>query len=89
MNQSNSLPPTGGRRRYLLPAATVALLVLFVAGLTYGLTHTSQSLAGQGGPSSLSGNGIAAPEFTGIVAWENSQPLTLQALRGKVVLVDF
>ncbi|VVD84526.1 thioredoxin [Pandoraea communis] len=31
----------------------------------------------------------AAPEFTGVDNWLNSQPLTLQQLRGKVVLVDF
>ncbi|HEY0119894.1 MAG TPA: cytochrome c biogenesis protein DipZ [Cellulomonas sp.] len=30
-----------------------------------------------------------APELAGITAWLNSQPLTLAALRGKVVLVDF
>src|SRR3982074_2776203 len=30
-----------------------------------------------------------APEFTGIEKWLNSEPLTLQQLRGKVVLVDF
>jgi len=30
-----------------------------------------------------------APEFTGIEKWLNSDPLTLQQLRGKVVLVDF
>ncbi len=31
----------------------------------------------------------AAPELTGITAWINSQPTTLAALRGKVVLVHF
>ena len=31
----------------------------------------------------------AAPEFTGIDKWLNSEPLTLAQLRGKVVLVDF
>lgn len=31
----------------------------------------------------------AAPAFSGIEAWLNSPPLTMQALRGKVVLVDF
>jgi thiol-disulfide isomerase/thioredoxin len=31
----------------------------------------------------------AAPEFTGIDRWLNSAPLTMQQLRGKVVLVDF
>lgn len=30
-----------------------------------------------------------APEFTGIVDWIGSDPLTLEALRGKVVLIDF
>jgi cytochrome c biogenesis protein CcdA/thiol-disulfide isomerase/thioredoxin len=30
-----------------------------------------------------------APEITGIARWVNSEPLTLQELRGKVVLVDF
>ena len=30
-----------------------------------------------------------APELTGIDIWINSKPLTLESLRGKVVLVDF
>lgn len=30
-----------------------------------------------------------APEFTGLDGWLNSQPLTIQGLQGKVVLVDF
>ena len=30
-----------------------------------------------------------APEFTGIDNWINSPPLTMQSLRGKVVLVEF
>jgi len=30
-----------------------------------------------------------APEFAGIDKWLNSSPLTMQQLRGKVVLVDF
>jgi cytochrome c biogenesis protein CcdA/thiol-disulfide isomerase/thioredoxin len=33
--------------------------------------------------------GYHAPEFSGIVAWLNSEPLTMAQLRGKVVLVDF
>lgn len=31
----------------------------------------------------------AAPSFAGIASWINSQPLTMQQLKGKVVLVDF
>ena len=30
-----------------------------------------------------------APEFQGIVQWLNSQPLTMEGQRGKVVLIDF
>lgn len=32
---------------------------------------------------------VSAPDFTGIDAWINSPPLTLAALRGHVVLIDF
>lgn len=35
------------------------------------------------------GDASKAPEFAGIEQWLNSPPLTLSALRGKVVLVDF
>lgn len=35
------------------------------------------------------GKPYAAPEFAGIDAWINSQPLTMQRLKGKVVLIDF
>ena len=34
-------------------------------------------------------NPYPAPEFAGIKNWLNSKPLTLSALRGKVVLIDF
>ena len=30
-----------------------------------------------------------APEFTGLVGWLNSEPLTIAGLRGRVVLIDF
>ena len=33
--------------------------------------------------------GDSASEFTGIVQWLNSEPLTMEELRGRVVLVDF
>lgn len=32
---------------------------------------------------------IRAPEFAGLGPWHNSQPLTMEGLKGKVVLVDF
>jgi hypothetical protein len=30
-----------------------------------------------------------APEFTDVTAWVNSKPLTMKALKGKVVVVHF
>ena len=33
--------------------------------------------------------GDSAPEFAGVERWINSEPLTMEGLRGKVVLVDF
>jgi len=33
--------------------------------------------------------GNLAPEFSGIDAWITSDPLTMEALRGQVVLIDF
>jgi len=32
---------------------------------------------------------IRAPDFAGIITWINSGPLTMDELKGKVVLVDF
>jgi len=37
--------------------------------------------------SSLAGN--RAPEFSQIQGWLNTQPLTLEGLKGKVVLLEF
>jgi thiol-disulfide isomerase/thioredoxin len=33
--------------------------------------------------------GKPAPEFSGIVGWKNGEPVTLEQLRGKVVILDF
>lgn len=54
-----------------------------LAALTVLAAVTSTASAG-----ALS-KSVAAPEFSGIEKWLNSEPLTLQQLRGKVVLVDF
>jgi thiol-disulfide isomerase/thioredoxin len=76
-------------------AAALAALVLVVAlaialypvvtGGGGGLSLTESTDT----QSSVPASGPAAPEFVGIVDWENSPPLTLASLRGKVVLVDF
>lgn len=40
-------------------------------------------------PLQASAEAPKAPEFTGITHWINSEPLTMEELRGKVVLIDF
>lgn len=65
--------------RMYLRAALVAIAIGAVYFIGNGARAFSAPLA----------NGSAAPEFTGISQWLNSPPLSMQALRGKVVLVDF
>lgn len=45
-------------------------------------SQSAQLIGGLGSP-------YAAPDIAGITAWINSQPLTMQQLKGKVVLIDF
>ena len=75
-------------------AAALAALILLVALAiaVYPLVTGGGGLSlprGSDIQSSLPASGPAAPEFAGIVDWENSPSLTLASLRGKVVLVDF
>jgi thiol-disulfide isomerase/thioredoxin len=66
---------------------TFSIVALAAAAAAFGLaSHFASPAAAQ--TVSASAN-QTAPEFTGIDKWFNSQPLTLQQLRGKVVLVDF
>jgi thiol-disulfide isomerase/thioredoxin len=61
--------------------ATAAVLTA-AAGMTAIITSTTTQAATMAKP-------VAAPEFAGIDTWLNSPPLSMQQLRGKVVLVDF
>lgn len=54
--------------------------LLLIAGLLLGVVSPAATVASPP---------ATAPEFTGIVKWFNSPPLTLAGLRGKVVLIDF
>ncbi|GGP28148.1 thioredoxin family protein [Silvimonas amylolytica] len=60
-----------------IAALTASLIGAFV--IASGASASGQTVA----------SNSAAPEFTGINQWINSPPLTLNKLRGKVVLVDF
>lgn len=64
--------------------AVAALLATSVVGALAVSLGPTLSRAASTGPTSPA----AAPEFTGIDNWLNSDPLTLAQLRGKVVLVD-
>lgn len=52
------------------------------------LTAVTLAFAAQAGAATQRDLG-AAPAFTGIDKWINSEPKTIESLRGKVVLVDF
>ena len=67
----------------LVAALAIAVYPLVGGGRGLSLTGTTNT------QSSIPASGPAAPKFIGIVDWENSPPLTLSSLRGKVVLVDF
>ncbi|MES3024303.1 MAG: thioredoxin family protein [Pseudomonadota bacterium] len=61
----------------------------FLKTLAAAATLAGAALASGGAAGGALMTGKAAPEFTGIDKWLNSEPLTMQQLGGKVVLVDF
>jgi len=66
-------------RGVVLAAAAVALLV----------AATALGPSWRAGEASAREPARLAPEFTGIERWRNSEPLSMAALRGQVVLVEF
>lgn len=68
----------------MFKAAAIALLLLTTAMPAARADDANSSPAIR-----LAQTGNKAPEFTGLSNWFNSEPLTISALRGKVVLVDF
>lgn len=64
------------RYRWLLPRLALLLTL-------------SSSLPALAAPSTIPADAPAAPALPGITRWINSPPLTMRALRGRVVLVDF
>lgn len=80
MTSRISSPTSFQRRTFLASAASVAAAVVAPA-----FTHA----AGPAVQAATLPDFGAAPEFTGIERWLNSEPLTMDQLRGRVVLVDF
>ncbi|KPJ35674.1 thioredoxin [Burkholderia multivorans] len=70
----------------MLPRFRTAAFV-FALAATAGLAAFAGTGDEAGTMTSLAGS--RAPELAGIERWHNSAPLTLDRLRGKVVLVDF
>ena len=75
---------------------TLVAGVVLSAALVYALRNQGASigeLSNNAATGSASGSplpvGPMAPDFAGITGWLNSPPLSLTALAGKVVLVDF
>ena len=78
--------------RWIAASASLVLvtaLAIAVYPLVTGKGGLDLILPSTDSQASLPAAGPAAPEFSGIVDWENSPPLTIASLRGKVVLVDF
>ena len=68
-----------------------ALVAVIVAVVVLTVVHPSSPPAASSTPGSVFpvSQRPAAPDFTGIAGWINSQPLTISQLRGHVVLIDF
>src|SRR5438132_986832 len=77
--------------RYRLALALVGALAAAAIVVLVVKSPSPPSLAGTAGSAGVlpPDQRAAAPEFTGIEQWVNTNPLTLQRLHGKVVLVDF
>jgi thiol-disulfide isomerase/thioredoxin len=76
----------------LKTTATIALVVTAVASSAAAIANLVASPAASNAAGSVANQAThsnTAPEFIGIGKWLNSDPLTMQQLRGKVVLVDF
>ncbi|HVL89091.1 MAG TPA: redoxin domain-containing protein, partial [Actinomycetota bacterium] len=75
------------RRDPRIVAAVVALLVA-VGVAAFRITASGSNRPGRAGDTLLFRND-PAPELVGLSQWFNAEPMTLKALRGKVVLIDF
>jgi thiol-disulfide isomerase/thioredoxin len=86
------------RARALLPYTqrlqrvfgVVVIAVAVVLHLRYDVALAAKAMGDVAeSPVATLGDYGEAPEFAAVDAWLNSAPLTMQGLRGKVVLVDF
>ncbi|WP_423598473.1 thioredoxin family protein [Roseateles sp. MS654] len=74
-------------RSSVLPLLLAGAAAAAAVALSLPATTTDASAASLLGGAGM--NGKPAPAFDGIQTWINSPPLSMDSLRGKVVLVDF
>lgn len=75
-----------------LPLRTTAMKLrssTLLAAVAIAATVVLVTLAAPPAIGTPAAHPVAAPDFQGIATWQNSPPLAMQGLRGKVVLVDF
>ncbi len=77
-----------------MTAGLVTVVAVVAAAVALSVAHRPGSVAnllGNAGRPSLvaAADAPVAPALAGVTAFDNTAPLTMQALRGKVVLVDF
>lgn len=97
MNHLGLLKRHAARLRQALGAVIVIMALLIYSGADIRLIAAldapavteTHGIADENGLINALQAPYAAPEITGIESWMNSPPLTLTALRGKVVLIDF
>jgi len=81
-------------RRAAVAAALIAVLAMVAAVAALG-THNPSAVvtgaSGTSGPGQIASvdTSVPAPELVGVHDFDNTPPVTLKALRGRVVLVDF
>lgn len=78
----------------LIASAIIGVVVFNSMGQNTSISYAQKTMPMAGEPtmdtSSLFNASMSVPELTGITAWLNTNhPITLQSLKGKVVLVDF
>ena len=73
---------------YFITALVILAIVLVIFFIQKSKVNP-QINAENSKPELKEGNYPKAPDFAGIEKWINSEPLNMESLKGKVVLVDF
>lgn len=73
----------------ILGSVILVLALLGIFGVNIGALASFSLNKSSTNQSNMLENSYQAPEISGITNWINSTPLTIESLKGKVVLVDF